>query len=84
MQIGILEPKNFSPMAISFLEKIGQVQRYNGNDLDKFLFPLNILFVRLSFNVDKTFLSNCPNLKWVCSPTTGHNHLDIDYMESKK
>lgn len=83
MQIGILEPKMFSSIAIKNLEKIGDIKCYNEGDLKQFLYPLNILFVRLSFNIDKSFLSHCPNLKWLCSPTTGHNHLDIDTMKSK-
>jgi D-3-phosphoglycerate dehydrogenase len=81
MQIGILEPKMFSSSAISLLKKIGNVSCYNGSNLKQFLSPLNILFVRLSYNIDKSFLTNCPNLQWICSPTTGHNHLDIDCLK---
>lgn len=83
MQIGILEPKNFSPTAISMVSKFGNVITYEGRNLKKFLVSLDILFVRLSFQIDKSFLDNCLNLKYICSPTTGHNHLDKQYITKK-
>ncbi len=84
MQIGILESKKFSDDAILFLKKIGQVNIFDGKDLNKFLNSLDILFVRLSFKIDKVFIDKCSNLKWICSPTTGHNHLDLEYINKKK
>ncbi len=84
MQIGILEPEKFSTDAILILKKIGNVIMYDGSNLKKFLSSLNVLFVRLSHNIDEDFLKNCPNLEWLCSPTTGHNHLDIEHMSKKK
>ena len=84
MQIGILEPEKFSAEATFVLRQIGDVIMYDGSNLKGFLSSLNILFVRLSHNIDKEFLNKCPNLEWLCSPTTGHNHLDIEYMYQKK
>lgn len=84
MQIGILEPEKFSNDAIALLKTVGEVSLYNGKNLKKFLSSMNILFVRLSFNIDNSFIELCPNLKWLCSPTTGHNHLDEKKLKSKK
>ena len=84
MQIGILEPNMFSLAAITKLKKIGNVTVFDGKNLKQFLFPLNILFIRLSYNIDKSFLNNCPKLKWLCSPTTGTNHLDYNFLKAKK
>ena len=84
MRIGILEPEKFSQEAIALLKKVGEVSLYNGKDLKKFLSSINILYVRLSFNIDSSFIELCPNLKLLCSPTTGHNHLDEKELKSKK
>lgn len=76
MQIGILEPKNFSLKALLALKKIGYISLYKGGNLSDFLAPLDALFVRLGYTIDKKLLRYSPRLKWLCSPTTGHNHLD--------
>ena len=56
MQIGILEPEKFSKDATFILGGIGNVILYDGSNLKGFLSSLNILFVRLSHNIDKEFL----------------------------
>ncbi len=76
MQIGILEPNNFSPEALTYLKRLGEVRTYDGGDLPTFLAPLEVLFVRLGHRIDNTFLALSPRLRWLCSPTTGHNHID--------
>lgn len=76
MRIGVLEPKDFSFESIDRLECLGAVSRYGGGDIGEFLRPLNALFVRLAYHIDGQFLAMAPNLRWLCSPTTGHNHID--------
>ncbi len=76
MQIGILEAEGFSPEAMACLYRLGKVQAYIGGSLEEFLAPLDVLFVRLAYRIDIPFLNMAPNLRWICSPTTGHNHID--------
>lgn len=76
MRIGILEPKGFSQEALIRLGMFGDVQSYDGNDLAAFLEPVEALFVRLAYHIDDTFLDLSPRLRWLCSPTTGHNHIN--------
>lgn len=76
MQIGILEPAGFSDEARARLACLGAVTAFDGGDLAEFLAPLDALFVRLAYRVDDVFLSMAPRLRWLCSPTTGHNHVD--------
>lgn len=76
MQIGILEADGFSPEALACLQRLGEVQTYDDGDLPAFLAPLDVLFVRLAHRIDGAFLSMSPRLRWLCSPTTGHNHID--------
>ncbi len=85
MQIGILEPYNFSQKVINILKKIGNVTLFdeNKNDLDSFLNNLNIIFIRLKHQIDKNFLKNTPFLKYICTPTTGLNHLNLDEIAKK-
>ena len=76
LQIGILEAANFSPDALRSLQQLGKVRIYDNDDLNAFLAPLEVLFIRLAHRIDHTFLELAPRLRWLCSPTTGHNHIN--------
>jgi D-3-phosphoglycerate dehydrogenase len=76
MQIGILEPAGFSAEAHARLTSLGTVVTFSSSDLAGFLKPLDALFIRLAYRVDANFLSMTPRLRWLCSPTTGHNHIE--------
>lgn len=45
---------------------------------------VKILFVKLKYNLDKKFLFKFKNLKYILSPTTGLNHIDLKYCKSRK
>ena len=83
MKIGILEPADFSNIACHKLSKIGSIESYSGEKLEEFLSNKEIIFVRLNFDINKDFLEAAPKLKYVCSPTTGLNHIDVNYCQSK-
>lgn len=76
MQIGILEPESFASDALACLQRLGEVRTHDGGDLAEFLAPLDALFVRLGHRIDSALLDLSPRLRWLCSPTTGHNHID--------
>lgn len=76
MQIGILEPDSFSPEALACLRRLGEVRAFDGGDLAAFLAPMEALFIRLAHRIDGAFFEMTPRLRWLCSPTTGHNHID--------
>jgi len=83
MQIGILEGKNFSAQAISLLSDVGSVQIFSGIKLEDFLRPLEVLFIRLAHKITDEFLEMAPNLRYICSPTTGHTHLDEEAIQKR-
>jgi D-3-phosphoglycerate dehydrogenase / 2-oxoglutarate reductase len=83
LSIGILEPDNFSEEVIVKLSRLGLVYCFDGKDLKDFVGDLDVLFIRLGYQVDKTFLDNCPRLKYLCSPTTGQNHIDEEELQSR-
>ena len=84
MQIGILEPDNFSKEAIESLEKVGKVSLFNGKDLSGFLLKQEIIFIRFKYHISHDFLEKAPDLKYICTPTTGLNHLEVKEIKKRK
>lgn len=76
MQIGILEGDRFSAKALRMLSNAGDIDIYTGGSLGDFLSDKEALFIRLNYQIDGSFLENSHNLRYLCSPTTGHNHID--------
>ena len=85
MQIGILECNQFSKKAISTLESVGKVELFDEskNNLAEFLSDKDVIFVRLKHFLGKSLLSSAKQLRYICSPTTGHNHIDNEYLDSR-
>ena len=84
MRIGILEPKDFSKKAVDMLNSIGEVTLFDGEDLDKYIADKEILFIRLANFIGNDFLQKAKNLKYICTPTTGLNHIDLEECEKKQ
>ena len=84
MQIAILEPKDFSKKALKYLSNVGTVEQYNNENLDEFLFNKEVLFIRLAYLIDKDFLNKLNKIKYICTPTTGLNHIDIEECDKRK
>lgn len=77
MQVGLLEPDRFDPSAIAQMRAMGHtVVPFDGRNLQEFLKLVQVLFVRLAYKIDAAFLAEAPALRYLCSPTTGHAHLD--------
>lgn len=83
MQIGIIEPQDFSLRALTLLSDLGNVSKFESGKIENFLVDKEIIFVRLNYYFDTHILSNARNLKYICTPTTGLNHLDLDYLRKK-
>jgi len=45
---------------------------------------ISIIWIHLNYKIDILFLRKFPNVKYIVSPVTGINHLDIDYINSSK
>ncbi|NBR98805.1 MAG: hypothetical protein EBT42_00155, partial [Actinobacteria bacterium] len=50
---------------------------------DLLLHNSEILFCGLGINIDESLLGLVTNIKYVVSPATGTNHLDISYLNSR-
>lgn len=84
MQVGLLEPERFDPAAIARLQAMGHVvTSFDGGNLQEFLRSVEVLFVRLAHHINVNILAKAPSLRYVCSPTTGHAHLDESILTSR-
>jgi len=84
MKIGILEPEGFSKKALKILKNIGEVSLYKkDNPIKEFIKDKDIIFIRLRYYISKELLEKS-SVKIVCSPTTGFNHIDLDYLNKEK
>jgi D-3-phosphoglycerate dehydrogenase len=43
----------------------------------------DVIFTELQYTIDGKFISLCPNLKYIITPTTGLNHLDLGVLSQK-
>ncbi|MBT5492485.1 hypothetical protein HOK00_09785 [bacterium] len=83
VQIGILETKDFSKKALDKLSSIGNVELFKNKDLNSFLEDKEIVFIRLEYFIDKVFLYKAKKLKYICTPTTGLNHIDLEECKER-
>ncbi len=83
MQIGILEPDGFSEIARKRLCGLGPVFDHAGGAIAPFIADKEVLFVRLGHRIDAAFLAGAPRLQALCSPTTGHNHIDLEELAKR-
>jgi D-3-phosphoglycerate dehydrogenase len=85
VKIGIVEHTDFSSLAINNLLSLGTVSYFNvqSESLKEFIGDKDVLFVRLNYFYGEELLSHARNLKIICSPTTGLNHIDIDYTSKR-
>ena len=61
MLIGILEHEHFSEEALSLLDTLGKVVKFETGDINKFLRDLDVLFIRLNYYIGNDFLKKCKN-----------------------
>jgi lactate dehydrogenase-like 2-hydroxyacid dehydrogenase len=80
MKVLLLESAEFAPAAKKLMQKYGLVI-YESNNI--IFDQIEVIFVRLGREIDKKFINNYPKLKYIVSPTTGLNHIDVIYAKKK-
>jgi D-3-phosphoglycerate dehydrogenase / 2-oxoglutarate reductase len=75
------EPLSFPKKSIDKLKKYGKIYTSKEKFKNK---NIKIIFIRLSQNINSTFLDNFPNLSIIVSPTTGLTHLDLLEIKKRK
>ncbi len=82
MKLVITEPKDFSSEAIELLKSKFEVITLKNIDLlHSIIDDVDILFIRLGVFLDQNILKKAKKLKFICSPTTGLDHIDIEYCQ---
>jgi len=79
LQILIKEASHYSSKALELYNSLGKVEYEHA--INKF--TINVLVVRLGYKIDEDFLKNFPNIKYILSPTTGLDHIDLKYCKKK-
>ncbi len=70
------EKKYYSQKALSTYKKIAAISKVKSD-------KVKILVVRLNYKIEKKFLINFKNLKFIISNTTGLDHIDRKFCKSK-
>lgn len=85
MIITITETLDYNPEAIQLYRKLGDVIQLNS--IDEINNPsvktTNVLVVRLGLKIDEAVLNQFPDLKYIITPTTGLNHIDLEIAQNK-
>ncbi|MGB2087862.1 MAG: NAD(P)-dependent oxidoreductase [Psychroflexus salarius] len=82
MKLVITEPKDFSSEAIDLLKsKYEVITLKNTELLNSVIDDADVLFVRLGIILNQNLLEKAKKLKFICSPTTGLDHVDINYCQ---
>lgn len=86
INILITESNNYSKEALKILEKIGKVYQKNLDykKLIKEISSYDVIIVKLGIKFDERIISKASKLKVIVSPTTGLDHLDLNFLKKKK
>lgn len=79
--IGILEPTDFSPIALKRLTELGDVTLFTedkSQTIPLFLNKKDIVFTRLKHYLTDELTASMNRPRYICSPTTGLNHISKD------
>ena len=71
----LTEKKHYSKKALKIYNKISTITNSKINQV-------KVLVVRLNYKIDKKFLKNFKNLKFIISNTTGLDHIDKKFCDS--
>lgn len=80
LTILIIETLDYNPAAIQLYEKLGDVVQLNTLDEinSSSLLTTTVLVVRLALKIDENIFNKFPHLKFIITPTTGLNHIDLE------
>ena len=85
MKILNLEPEQYSPVANDVLSSLGTVTNglMSREDLIGSISAYDVVIVRLGHKIDREVIDAGTALKVIATPTTGLNHIDVDYATKK-
>ena len=85
MKILLAESSDFNPRALELLRTLGAVRQedLSGVALCGAVGDCDVLWVRLRNYIGAEVMDAAPRLKWIVSPTTGLNHIDLKAAEKR-
>lgn len=84
--IVVMEPSNYAPEALSVYRALGRLicmDEEQEQQIDAYLNEATVLVVRFGSYLNPDFLRATPKLRYIVSPTTGLNHIDLDYCTER-
>lgn len=80
LQILVSESAHFAPSAAAILNQLGNVTwgDLTRESLLRNLSEAEVLWVRLRHVIDQEIMNAAPKLRWIATPTTGLNHIDLE------
>lgn len=85
MKVLITEPLDFGEGNLKMLEEVAEVSRgpFSRTALLKAVEDVEVLLIRLNHIIDGEVLERAAKLKFILTPTTGLNHIDMEAAENK-
>ena len=82
----VTESENLSEETKKKIRKLGKTDFLNLDykSLKKVIASYNIIIIGLSIKIDIQIINQARKLEFILSPTTGLNHLNINYLQKKK
>ncbi len=86
MKILNTEPNRFSEKSKKHLRSIGEVVDFSGEaeELKGALYDADVVLIGLKYHFNINLLQHAKNLKYIVTPTTGLNHIDLEEAERLK
>jgi D-3-phosphoglycerate dehydrogenase len=85
MIISITEGTDYNPQAIDLYSQMGVLHIFDiYNPIDwNIIHQSEVLIIRLKLKIDEIFLNKCNKLKYIITPTTGLDHIDLTAANKK-
>jgi D-3-phosphoglycerate dehydrogenase len=85
IRIVVCESAGFAPAATAALTRLGEViwRDCDRVSLLQSVADADVLWVRLRHVIDEEVMQAAPKLRWIASPTTGLNHIDLQAAASR-
>ena len=82
-----IEPSEYSKKAIEIYSSLGDYQELIAGDSPESFGDksnVNCLIIRLAHRIDKSFLQPFSHLQYILTPTTGLDHVDLEYCRERQ
>lgn len=85
MKVLITEPLDFGAGNLQLLQEVAAVSKgpFSRNDLLKAIVDIDVLMIRLGHIIDEEVFEKANKLKFILTPTTGLNHIDVNTAEKR-